>query len=167
LSELEPGIASHPLTSFNRETADRRRLYDRTNAFRVATIVKVKPSGAYVSRFSPGGIADVAFKTQLFNIVVPSFLTLINLPYSLDRFVFSHFARTQSACDALMEPPSMQLPARCAHAVKTVALSIVYMPIVPVSPILGALAIALSCVFSNCCVPYLPLHGVLEGSYRE
>jgi hypothetical protein len=96
-------------------------------------------------RYSPGGVAEEAFYIQLLNAAAPNIIALLHLPQSLDRFVFSHFARSQQACDELMEPHPMELPLRTANVVRTVAITIIYTPILPISPIIGAIAVALSC----------------------
>lgn len=95
-------------------------------------------------RYIPGGIAQEAFYIQLFNIILPNAIALFNAPYPIFSLVFSHRARTQAMADQLMHPPPFQLPLRVANIVRTVALSCLYMPVLPVSVILGLFATIVS-----------------------
>jgi hypothetical protein len=91
-------------------------------------------------RYIPGGIADDAFSLQFLNIFIPNILALINFPNCVFSHVFSHHTRTQAMTDHLMHPPPFSLPSRVANIVKTVALACIYMPVLPVSAVLGMLA---------------------------
>jgi hypothetical protein len=92
------------------------------------------------SWYIPGGIAEDAFTIQVQNIILPNIASLLNLPAALFSLGFSHRARTQPMMDRLMHPPPFALPDRVANIVKTVALSCLYMPVLPLSVILGFLA---------------------------
>ena len=98
----------------------------------------------HLCRYIPGGIAQEAFYIQLFNIILPNAISLFNAPHPFFLFVFSHRARTQAMADQLMHPPPFQLPLRVANIVRTVALSCLYMPVLPVSVVLGLLATIVS-----------------------
>jgi hypothetical protein len=92
------------------------------------------------SWYIPGGIAEDAFNIQVQNIILPNLISLLNFPFCIFSLGLSHRARTQPMMDRLMHPPPFQLPERVANVVKTVALSCLYMPVLPVSVILGFFA---------------------------
>lgn len=96
-------------------------------------------------RYIPGGIAQEALFIQLFNIVLPNFFALLNPPAPLFSLVLSHHARTQDAADTLMDPPPFLLPLRVANTVRTVALTVLYMPVLPASTLLGLAGAIVSC----------------------
>jgi hypothetical protein len=104
-------------------------------------------------RYVPGGIAQEAFYIQVFNIVMPNVSALANMPYPLYALLLSHRARTQPTADALLHPPPFLLPLRVADTVRTVALSVLYAPVLPVSLFLGLLASVFSCATLRCFCP--------------
>lgn len=103
-------------------------------------------------RYIPGGIAQEAFYIQLFNIFIPNVISLLNLPAPLFSLVFSHQARTQAMADQLMHPPPFLLPLRVANIVRTVGLACLYMPVLPVSVVLGFFASVASYLVDHCLV---------------
>lgn len=113
-------------------------------------------------RYIPGGIAQEALFIQVFNIILPNFFALLNPPHPLFSGVLSHRARTQDAADALMDPPPFLLPLRVANTVRTVALTVLYMPVLPASTVLGLIGSIVSCappppvVLSLICVASCP-----------
>ena len=93
---------------------------------------------------------------QLFNIILPNFFALLHPPYPLFSNILSRHARTQDAVDGLMDPPHFLLPLRVANTVRTVALTVLYMPVLPASTVLGLISAVVSC--APPLFPYIPSH---------
>lgn len=81
---------------------------------------------------------------QVINAFLPDVIDLLD-PLRLVRFrVFSHFARSQPFLNWCYAPPDFDLAQRFAGSVKTLGLSVLYAPILPISPIIGFIGLAFS-----------------------
>ena len=83
--------------------------------------------------FAPGGLAESAFFLQIFNAFVPDVVALLDLGGRLRRSVLSRYARTQQTLDAMLDPEPFILAEKYSQVCKTVALALVYGPILPAS----------------------------------
>ena len=83
--------------------------------------------------FAPGGLAESAFFLQIFNAFVPDVVALLDLGGRLRRSVLSRYARTQQTLDAILDPEPFILAEKYSQVCKTVALALVYGPILPAS----------------------------------
>jgi len=83
--------------------------------------------------FAPGGLAESAFFLQIFNAFVPDVVALLDLGGRLRRSVLSRYARTQQTLDATLDPEPFILAEKYSQVCKTVALALVYGPILPAS----------------------------------
>jgi hypothetical protein len=95
-------------------------------------------------RYTSGGVVQAAFYIQLFNAVLPALFSLFDVFRMVVYHVFSSFARSQSFLNWCLSPPVFDLPERFANAGRTISLAILYAPILPVSPIIGAAGILTS-----------------------
>ena len=83
---------------------------------------------------------------QVVNAFLPDLLDLLD-PARIVRFrVFAHFARSQPFLNWCYAPPDLDLAQRFAGSVKTLALSVLYAPVLPVSPVIGFVGLAFSYV---------------------
>jgi hypothetical protein len=103
-------------------------------------------SAAPACRYTRGGIVEAGFYIQLINAVLPDLLSVFDVQRMVRFHVFARFARSQSFLNWCREPPQFALPQRFAAASKTIALAVLYAPILPISPIIGLVGIAISYV---------------------
>jgi hypothetical protein len=109
-------------------------------------------------RFARGGIVETAFWIQVVNAFLPDILTLFE-PFRLFNYHFlSRFARSQAFLDACVAPIEFSLPLRFAAAIKTITLSILYAPVLPISPAIGLVGIFFSYATDMCAPPLALLH---------
>lgn len=94
--------------------------------------------------YKGGGLMDQALYIQLSNAVVPALLALLDPMDRIKVKILSRFARTQAMMDNLVMPHHFYLSERYAAAVKTLGLALFYMPALPISPFIGALALLIS-----------------------
>lgn len=95
-------------------------------------------------RYSRGGVVEAAFYIQIINAILPDAFSLLDLGRIVRFNIFSRFAQSQSFLNWCLAPPAFNLPERFANASRTIYLAILYAPILPVSPIIGAAGIAFS-----------------------
>ena len=62
---------------------------------------------------------------------------------------FATVAKQQAMLESLTIPPPLRLPRRYANAIKTLGMAILYMPALPISPILALVGWLMSCLL--CC----------------
>ena len=91
--------------------------------------------------YAPGGLIEGAFYLQLFNAFLPNVIALADIGGRFKRRVLSRYAQTQEMMDLAMEPPEFILAEKYASVCKTVALAMVYGPVLPMSYILAIIAL--------------------------
>ena len=87
--------------------------------------------------YAPGGLVEGAFYLQLFNAFLPDLVAFTDAPGRLTRLVLARYAKTQDMMDQAMDPPQFILAEKYAQVCKTVALALVYGPVLPVSYLLA------------------------------
>eukprot|EP00892_Ulva_mutabilis_P009818 jgi/Ulvmu1/7208/UM034_0117.1 len=105
-------------------------------------------------RYTRGGIVEAAFYIQAINAVLPDLISIFDVSRLLKFHFLSHMARTQAYMNAALEPPLFNLPLRFSSAVRTVALGVLYAPVLPISPMISAVGLAISFLADQ----YLALH---------
>ena len=83
--------------------------------------------------FAPGGLAESAFFLQIFNAFLPDVVALLDVGGRIKRSVLSKYAKTQEMLDDMLDPAEFILAEKYSQVCKTVALALVYGPILPVS----------------------------------
>ena len=88
-------------------------------------------------RYTKGGLAELAFLIQVANAFAGSLAFL----FRVDDVFFLHFL-SRMACSKVyaseyMHPPAFRMNLRLGQAVTTVGLSVLYAPILPLSPLIG------------------------------
>lgn len=88
-------------------------------------------------RYTQGGLVELAFLIQVANAFAGSIAFL----FRVDDVFFVHFL-SRMACSKLyaseyLHPPAFRMNLRLGQAVTTVGLSILYAPILPLSPLIG------------------------------
>jgi|TARA_B110000977_G_scaffold76400_1_gene103080 hypothetical protein len=96
--------------------------------------------------YAPGGLVESAFYLQLFNAVLPNVIAYVDVVGRLKRKYLAKYARTQRAMDAACDPPQFILAAKYAHIMKTIAMALIYGPILPVSYVLAVFALCVTYV---------------------
>lgn len=91
--------------------------------------------------YAPGGLAETAFYLQLFNVILPNVIAYVDVLGRLRRKHLALHARTQIMMDVSVDPPDFILATKYAAQCKTVALAMVYGPILPVSYALALFAL--------------------------
>ena len=94
--------------------------------------------------YAPGGLVETAFYLQLFNAILPNVIAYVDVLGRLRRKYLARHARTQIMMDVAVEPPDFILATKYATQCKTVALAMVYGPILPVSYVLALFALFVS-----------------------
>jgi hypothetical protein len=89
--------------------------------------------------FAPGGLAESAFFLQIFNAFLPDVVALLDIGGRIKRFWLSKYAKTQEMLDDMLDPPEFILAEKYSQVCKTVALALVYGPILPVSYLIALL----------------------------
>lgn len=89
-------------------------------------------------------------RVQVVNAFLPDVVSLAYPSRVVSYHILSRFARSQAYLDALVAPVEFSLALRFAAAIKTISLSILYAPILPLSPIIGAVAILFSYMTDMC-----------------
>ena len=89
---------------------------------------------------------ESAFYLQLFNAVLPNVIAYVDVVGRLKRKYLAKYARTQRAMDAACDPPQFILAAKYAHIMKTIAMALIYGPILPVSYVLAVFALCVTYV---------------------
>jgi hypothetical protein len=87
--------------------------------------------------YAPGGLVEGAFYLQLFNAFLPDLVAFTDAPGRLTRLVLARYAKTQDMMDQATDPPQFILAEKYAQVCKTVALALVYGPVLPVSYLLA------------------------------
>jgi hypothetical protein len=109
--------------------------------FRVALeqgfVVLIATNTSVVCRYTSGGLVELAFLIQVANAFSSSIFFLVGP----DEMFFLHFL-SRMACSKLyaseyLHPPAFRMNLRLGQAVTTVGLSILYAPILPLSPMIG------------------------------
>eukprot|EP00892_Ulva_mutabilis_P005487 jgi/Ulvmu1/330/UM001_0334.1 len=142
--------AAHSLERHHSHTAALASTTAKLSVFYLLNSIAVPVAARYITDGSdwhwyiPGGIAQDVLFIQLFNIILPNVFALLHPPYPLFSAVLSWHARTQDAADGLMDPPPFLLPLRVANTVRTVALAVLYMPVLPASTLLGLIGTIVS-----------------------
>lgn len=93
--------------------------------------------------YAPGGLIESAFYMQLFDAFLPHMKKLID-PKTKARRQLATFAKTQDMCERAMEPPDFVLAEYYADTLKTVALAVIYGPVLPISYLLGFIALCVT-----------------------
>ena len=83
--------------------------------------------------FEPGGLAESAFFLQIFNAFVPDVIALLDVGGRLRRSALARRAKTQRMLDAMLDPDEFILAEKYSQVCKTIALALVYGPILPLS----------------------------------
>jgi hypothetical protein len=91
--------------------------------------------------YAPGGLAETAFYLQLFNVILPNVIAYVDIVGRVRRKHLARHARTQIMMDVSVDPPDFILATKYAMQCKTVALAMVYGPILPVSYALALFAL--------------------------
>ena len=91
--------------------------------------------------YAPGGLIEGAFYLQLFNAFLPNLIALADVGGRFKRQALSRYAQTQEMMDLAMEPPEFILAEKYASVCKTVALAMIYGPVLPVSYVLAIIAL--------------------------
>ena len=91
--------------------------------------------------YAPGGLVESAFYLQLFNAILPNVVGYVDVIGRVKRKHLSRYARTQQMMDKACDPPEFILAAKYAANLKTVAMALVYGPILPVSYVLAVFAL--------------------------
>ena len=91
--------------------------------------------------YAPGGLVETAFYLQLFNALVPNVIAYVDVFGQVRRKYLARHARTQTMMDHAADPPDFILATKYAAQCKTVALAMVYGPILPVSYALALFAL--------------------------
>lgn len=105
-------------------------------------------------RYTRGGIVEAAFYIQAINAVLPDLISVFDVARMLRYHFFANMAHTQAYMNSAMEPPLFNLPLRFASAVRTVALGVLYAPVLPISPAISVVGLVVS-YFAD---QYLALH---------
>jgi len=92
--------------------------------------------------YAPGGLIEEAFYLQCFNAFLPDLIAFADLDGRFKRRFLAPLARTQDMLDALMKPPEFILAEKYAAICKTVALAILYGPVLPVSYLIALVGMA-------------------------
>jgi hypothetical protein len=94
-------------------------------------------------RYTKGGFAETAFYLQVGNAVLNPIAAIFNPLRIIEYHSFSRAAATLKYIDRFLDPLPFDMAYRLAQSVLTVGLSILYAPILPVSPLIGLFAIIL------------------------
>lgn len=97
---------------------------------------------------------EAAFYIQVINAVLPDLVSVFDVTRMLRYHFFAKMAHTQAYMNSAMEPPLFNLPLRFASAVRTVALGVLYAPVLPISPAISVFGLVVSYVADQ----YLALH---------
>eukprot|EP00887_Chlorella_sp_A99_P002393 scaffold10.g2393.t1 len=108
-----------------------------------APILAAALSGNTTSWYSKGGLAESAFYTQVANALLPPLVTLLDPLDSLCAQLLARAARTQGMLDRLMQPPEFPLAEAHASAITTLGMGLFYAPMLPMSPMLASIGLAL------------------------
>lgn len=84
---------------------------------------------------------DIALLVQLSNVVVPNFLALFRFLDMLAYHFLSRMACSKLYACNFLHPPAFRLNQRLPGAIYTLGLSILYTPVLPISPLIGAVAL--------------------------
>jgi hypothetical protein len=94
-------------------------------------------------RYARGGLAETAFWLQVGNAILPSIAFVWNPLRLFEYHSFSYAAQTQAYVDRFLDPLPFDMAYRLAQCVLTLGLSILYAPILPISPMIGLFGIVL------------------------
>jgi hypothetical protein len=84
---------------------------------------------------------DYAFWLQVVNVVLPPLFFIFWPEDVLNLHIFSRAACTTTYIDRFIQPPPFRTAYRMGEAITTVGISILYAPIVPISPLIGLVAL--------------------------
>lgn len=87
---------------------------------------------------------EAAFYIQAINAVLPDLVSVFDVSRLMKFRFLSYMARTQAYMNAALEPPPFDLPLRFASAIRTVALGVLYAPVLPISPMISAVGLIVS-----------------------
>ena len=79
---------------------------------------------------------------QLSNIVFPNFMALFRFDDTVTFHFLSRMACSKVYACNYLHPPAFRLNKRLPGAIYTLGLSILYTPVLPISPLIGAVALA-------------------------
>lgn len=92
-------------------------------------------------RFAPGGLPDIALLVQLSNVVMPNFVALFRFMDMLAYHFLSRMACSKLYACNFLHPPAFRLNQRLPKAIYTLGLSVLYTPVLPISPLIGVVAL--------------------------
>lgn len=92
-------------------------------------------------RYRRGGFVETAFWIQLGNAFLPSIASVVGMPRMLRLHSLSRAAVTQTYADKWTDPEPFSMAYRLALGILTVGLSLLYAPILPISPFIGLVGI--------------------------
>ena len=88
-------------------------------------------------RYTSGGLAELAFLVQVANAFAGSIAFLFRVDDVFYIHLLSRMACSKVYANEYMHPPAFRMNLRLGQAVTTVGLSILYAPILPLSPLIG------------------------------
>eukprot|EP00892_Ulva_mutabilis_P004598 jgi/Ulvmu1/250/UM001_0254.1 len=120
-------------------------VFNLLNGFVVPTLA-IAASGDNEGRgirlwFGPGGLADIALLVQLSNVVIPNVLALFKFEDVVSYHFLSRVACSKVFACKFAMPPPFRIYQRLPGAIYTLGLSILYTPVLPISPLIGAVAL--------------------------
>ena len=94
--------------------------------------------------YAPGGLIESAFYLQLFNAFLPDLIAYLDFAGKSRQSMAKH-AKTQDMAERALEPTEFILAEKYAATLKTVALAVIYGPVLPISYLIA---------FFGLCVTY-------------
>ena len=113
------------------------------NAF-AAPMLAAYATGNRSGWYSRGGLMESAFYVQCANALGPTLFNLLGLGDKLKYYILSYYARTQPMLNQLLAPPPFPMAEQHASAVTTIGLAMLYMPVLPISPIISLVGLTIS-----------------------